>query len=274
MAQWDKISSSGNVEDRRGNTFSPAVGVGSLGAVVLLGIMLFSGGGSSADIQSLLEQLSGTGGATTSQGEFKDTQNYKGFAEKVIGSNNDVWKKELAKQGISYNAPKLVLFRNATESACGVATSDIGPHYCPNDQTVYLDETFFAELTGRFGAKGGDVAEAYVMAHEIGHHIQNVRGTFGKFDTSDNKTSVKVELQADCYAGVWAGGVSSEGIISEKEIDQAIDAAGAVGDDRIQKAATGSVNPETWTHGSSAQRKQWFLTGFKSKDATVCSTIN
>jgi uncharacterized protein len=270
MAQWDKIESSGNVEDRRGNKFSPAVGVGSLGAVVLLGIMLFSGGGSSADIQSLLEQLSGTGSNTTSQGDFIDTKNYKSFAEKIVGSNNEVWKTELKKSNITYDEPTLVLFRNATNSACGGASSDIGPHYCPNDKTIYLDETFFDELTTRFGAKGGEVAEAYVIAHEIGHHIQQENGTFGAVNTRDNETSILVELQADCFAGVWAGTVSAQGIITQAEVSQAIDAAEAVGDDRIQKKTTGYTNPETWTHGSSVQRKAAFLEGYKAKTYKSC----
>jgi predicted metalloprotease len=278
MANWDKIQSSGDVEDRRGDSRGVATGVGGIGAILLMGAVLFFGGNGNIDpqqVQNLLDQLQQTQGqTTTTNGEFEDIKKYKEFAQKVIGSNNEVWTKELAKQNIQYKEPRLVLFRGVTKSACGGATSQVGPHYCPTDKTVYLDETFFEELTTKFGAKGGDVAEAYVMAHEIGHHIQNVRGTFGKFDTSDNKTSVKVELQADCYAGVWAGDVSSEGVISEVEIDQAIDAAGSVGDDRIQKSQGGNVNPETWTHGSSAERKKWFLTGYKTKDAKSCSTIS
>jgi uncharacterized protein len=270
MANWDQIQSTGEVEDRRGS--STVAGLGTVGTIVVIGFILFTGGDSS-QIQGILSQLQEKQ-VNGVQSDFVDTKNYKGFAQKVIGSNNDIWKKELAKQGKKYIEPKLVLFRGATLSGCGGATSDIGPHYCPNDQTIYLDETFFEELTTRFGAKGGDVAEAYVMAHEIGHHIQKIKGTFANVDTSKNTNSVKVELQADCYAGVWAGDVSSEGIISEKEIDQAIDAAAAVGDDRIQKASTGRINPETWTHGSSAQRKQWFLTGYKSRDSLSCNTIS
>jgi uncharacterized protein len=270
MADWDKIQSSGNVEDRRGST--SVAGLGSIGAVVVVGIFMFASGASGSQIQSFVtNQLQG-GGATT-QGEFVDTKNYKAFAQKIIGSNNEVWKKELAKRGVKYVEPKLVLFRGSTESGCGGATSDIGPHYCQVDQTLYLDETFFEELKSRFGAKGGDVAEAYVMAHEIGHHIQKLNGTFTKANTSNNATSVKVELQADCFAGVWAGDVTSEDVITPPEIDQALDAAAAVGDDRIQKASTGSVHPETWTHGSSADRKKWFTTGYTSKDSTACNTI-
>jgi uncharacterized protein len=273
MANWDKIESTGNVEDRRGSG-GAIVGAGSLTTILILGFMLLTGGGSSADVQNVLDQLSNTSSVSSTEGEFVDTKKYKEFAQKIIGSNNDVWKAQLAKKGEKYVEPKLVLFRGNTQSGCGGASSQIGPHYCPTDQTVYLDETFFEELKTRFGAKGGDVAEAYVMAHEIGHHVQKVRGTFAKVDTSVAANSVKVELQADCYAGIWAGEISQEGIISESEISQAIDAAEAVGDDRIQKSQTGSVSPETWTHGSSAQRKEWFLKGYKSKDANTCNTVN
>jgi uncharacterized protein len=265
MADWDKITSSGNVEDRRGSSILP--GIGGIGTIIVIGFMLF-GGGDSAQIQSLLSQLQSPD--QSSQTEFEDTNNYKEFSSKVIGSNNEVWTKQLSKYRIDYQEPRLVLFRGATQSGCGTATSDIGPHYCQLDQTIYLDETFFDELTTRFGAKGGDVAEAYVMAHEVGHHVQNLTGTFEKVDTRDNQNSINVELKADCYAGVWAGSVSEQGVISEGEVSEAIDAAESVGDDRIQKSTTGRVNPETWTHGSAEERKQSFTKGYKAKDIAVC----
>ena len=269
MANWDKIQSEGQVEDRRGSGVS--TGVVSIGSILLIGAFMFMSGASGSDIQSfVVNQLGNKSAATTSQTPFEDTNNYKGFTQKIIGSNNDVWKKELAKRGEKYIEPKLVLFRGNTESGCGGADSRIGPHYCPTDQTVYLDETFFEELKSKFGAKGGDVAEAYVMAHEIGHHVQRVKGTFAKVDTSVNANSVKVELQADCYAGLWLGNVTAEGVVSEKEIGQALDAASAVGDDRIQKSQGGRVNPETWTHGSSDARKKAFMVGFSTKDSRQC----
>jgi uncharacterized protein len=271
MANWDKIQSEGNVEDRRGSSLGTSIGVGSVGALIVLGIMLFSGSGNATDIQKVLEQLQQTSTQQPSKEVFVDTKKYKEFAQKVIGSTNEVWKKEFSEEGFAYETPKLVLFRGATESACGGADSRSGPHYCPTDKTVYLDETFFEELRTKFGAKGGQVAEAYVMAHEIGHHVQNITGIFGRVDVRDNKSSVKVELQADCYAGVWAGIAREDGIINEVEISQAIDAASSVGDDRIQKSTTGRVNPESWTHGSSAQRKQSFLTGYMAKDNNACN---
>jgi uncharacterized protein len=270
MADWDKIESSGQVEDRRGNQVGTSLV--SLGATLVIGFLMFAGGASPAQIQNVLSQIS-TDMQNTTQGEFVDTKQYKEFAQKVIGSNNEIWQKEITKYNIKYQEPKLVLFRGNTQSGCGIASTQIGPHYCPRDQTIYLDETFFEELTKRFGAKGGDVAESYVMAHEVGHHIQNLQGKFRTNNNSDNQTSIKLELQADCYAGVWAGNIKSQGIISDTEIDQAIDAAEAVGDDRIQKTTGNGVNPETWTHGSSKERKQWFLVGYNSQDSKQCNTI-
>ena len=267
MAFWDKIQSMGNVEDRRGSAIS--TGVGSIGGVIVVGILMFAGGADSSQITKFVtDSLQSQN--TTTQGEFVDTNNYKQFAGRIIGSNNDVWSNEFQAQGLTYQAPRLVLFRGATESGCGGADSQTGPHYCPADSTIYLDETFFEELKKRFGAQGGDVAEGYVMAHEVGHHIQKVLGTFKNVNTRNNQNSVKVELQADCYAGIWAGNVKQDGIITEQEIGQAIDAASAVGDDRIQKATTGTINPETWTHGSSAQRKEAFLKGYQTLDINQC----
>jgi uncharacterized protein len=272
MADWDKIQTDGNVEDRRGSSIGSAVGISGIGAIVVLGIMLLTGGGNVNDIQSIIEGLATQGTQTQQpQGEFQDTKRYKEFAQKVIGSTNQVWAQEFKEENQTYKTPKLVLFRGSTESACGGADSRVGPHYCSGDQTIYLDETFFEELTTKFGAKGGQVAEAYVMAHEVGHHIQNITGVFKQLDVSNNQASVLAELQADCYAGVWAGIVQAEGILKPGEIEQAIDAASAVGDDRIQKKATGRVNPETWTHGSSVQRKEAFIKGFNAKDNNVCN---
>jgi uncharacterized protein len=272
MANWDQVQGEGNVEDRRASSVGAAGGLGVIGTVIVLGLMLYTGGGNASDIGKLLESLSQQGTQQTS-GPFQDTKKYLPFAQKVIASTNQVWNQEFKEEGYKYAEPKLVLFRGQTESACGGADSRVGPHYCPTDKTVYLDETFFEELTTKFGAKGGQVAEAYVMAHEIGHHIQNITGVFSQIDVRDNNQSVKAELQADCYAGVWAGIANTEGVIAESEISQAIDAASSVGDDKIQKSTTGRVNPETWTHGSSVMRKQSFMTGFNGKDNKVCDAI-
>jgi predicted metalloprotease len=216
--------------------------------------------------------------STTSQ--YDGVDNYERFASSVLGSNDALWRSAFERSGKTYQAPKLVLFRDATSSACGGATSDVGPHYCNIDQTIYLDERFFDELTERFGARGGDVAEGYVIAHEVGHHLQDELGTLTSVHSlmqrnpeRQSELSVALELQADCYAGIWAGVMQGQGIIEPDEISQALDAASAVGDDRIQKKITGHVNPETWTHGSSADRKKWFTTGYTEKSIASCDTF-
>lgn len=271
MANWDKITSRGNVEDRRGSRGVGGGISGGLGLLLVLGLFLF-GGGDSQQLDSLISQLE-ENQTTSTQVEFEDTENYRDFAERVLGSNNDLWNEEFTSVDRQYQEPRLVLFRGSTNSGCGFATAKVGPHYCPLDQTIYLDETFFDELSRRFGAKGGDVAEAYVIAHEVGHHVQNIIGTFDRVDRRDNSQSIGVELQADCYAGIWAGRVGSQGILEKGEISEAVDAAEAVGDDRIQASTTGQINPETWTHGSSAERKMWFLQGYESQDPSICNSV-
>lgn len=272
MANWGNISSRGNVEDRRG--FAPvAIGGLSLTGVAIVFLFNFLTGGDVGDAFQMIQQL------PTEQRQGPDTSQYAGedsyevFASTVLGSNNDLWSRTFAQQNQQYIQPKLVLFRTATESGCGTATSDVGPHYCPIDQTVYLDETFFDELTSRFGAEGGDVAQAYVIAHEVGHHAQNLLGRMDGGNYGDNEYSVRLELQADCYAGMWANSIRDKNVLGPNEIEEAMDAAAAVGDDRIQKRATGRVNPETWTHGSSAQRVSWFNKGYESGSLAACNTF-
>jgi predicted metalloprotease len=202
------------------------------------------------------------------------------FSGYVLDDVQDFWRQQFTSQGKTYQKAQLVVFSNSVDTGgCGSATSATGPFYCPGDQRVYLDLGFFNELSGRFDAPG-DFAQAYVIAHELGHHVQNLTGVEPKVRQlqqdapgRENELSVKMELQADCYAGVWAHGAYSEGELESGDIDEALDAAQAVGDDRLQEQATGRVNPETWTHGSSAQRKQWFDTGYKSGDPTSCDTF-
>jgi uncharacterized protein len=277
MADWNKIESRGNVEDRRGVVGSVPVGaLGTVGILLFIGISLFSSSGDPSQIGQLLEQLNSTTnstGANTNDG-------YAIFASQVLGSANDYWKLQLRTLNYQYTQPKLVLFRTATQSGCGGASSDMGPHYCPVDTTVYLDETFFEVLTSRFGAKGGDVAQAYVIGHEVGHHIQHELGTSSKVrrlqaenPDRDNALSVRLELQADCYAGMWVRSIANQGIIEKSEFAQAVDAAQAVGDDRIQKKTSGSVDPETWTHGSSVERRQWLEKGYDATSIESCNTF-
>jgi predicted metalloprotease len=279
MADWGKILSRGNVDDRRGQT-STVVGGVTLTGVALVVIYNLATGGSTQDVlQGLLDLQANSPSAMTTERDttqFAGQDSYEIFTSTVLGSNNDVWQQKLT----SYHEPKLVLFRNATPSGCGTATSAVGPHYCPADETIYLDETFFDELTKRFGAKGGDVAQGYVIAHEVGHHVQNLVGTLAKIQSLEtrypskaNALSVQQELQADCYAGIWANSLKGKNILEQNEISEAIDAAEAVGDDRIQEAMTGQVHKESWTHGSSEDRKRWFETGFSSGDIKSCNTF-
>lgn len=269
MALWDKIASRGHVEDKR-SMIPAAGGIGVTGLALYLLFNVLTGGEISApDVLNQLNELQSPQQVNTDTSAFQGKDEYEEFASTVLGSNNDMWKKNFP----DYVPPKLVLFRTATSSSCGTATSEVGPHYCPLDQTIYLDETFFDELTARFGAQGGDVAEAYVIAHEVGHHTQNITGVMDDLPQT-NDASIKLELQADCYAGLWAHSIRDLQVFENGEINEAIDAAGAVGDDRIQEKVSGYINPESWTHGSSEQRKSWFNKGFESGSVTTCNTFN
>lgn len=273
MALWDKLSSRGSVQDRRGFGPVAAGGLSLTGLAIITAITLLSGG----NIGDVLGQIQNAPVVTQQSynaADFEGADSYEVFASTVLGSANDLWVQQFAKRNMTYEAPMLVLFRGSTESSCGGASSSIGPHYCPRDNTIYLDETFFEELTTRFGAKGGDVAQAYVIAHEVGHHVQNQLGTSDQVSRDgSNEASIKLELQADCYAGLWASSIKDLGVFEQGEILEAIDAAAAVGDDRIQGRSSGRVNPETWTHGSSAERVRWFNIGYASNSMDSCNTF-
>lgn len=284
MADWSKIGSRGNVEDRRGLT--PTIATGGLGLIGIIGIIAFNLlTGGSVDLNQVndalvqLQQLQPA--QTTNQlqpEQFRGADDYEVFTSTVLGSTNDVWGAIFNQTRQTYQHPKLVLFRDATPSACGGATAQVGPHYCPADQTIYLDETFFDQLQQRFGGNTTDVAQAYVIAHEVGHHVQNQLGIFEQMLRQEqqhpdqaNTISIKTELQADCFAGVWAHSLAQDRIIQQGEIQEALDQAAAVGDDRIQQKVEGQINPETWTHGSSQQRVNWFSKGFTTGDPAQCS---
>lgn len=265
MADWDKIQSRGDVEDRRGSVARVAGGV-SLGTIALVALVSYMQTGT-VDVGTILDAVANQP-ASQEQGidtSTPEAQAYRTFASEVLGSTNDTWTQLLAARRVHYTPPHFVLFRSATDSGCGGAYSDEGPHYCPADQTIYLDETFFDELYSRFGGSTGDVAQAYVIAHEVGHHVQDVLGI--------EKPSVQQELQADCFAGVWAYSIKDLGIFQPNEIQEALDAASAVGDDNIQKQTTGRVNPDTFTHGTSAQRVSAFETGFSKGTIQSCSAL-
>lgn len=277
MANWDLINSNGNVEDRRGTTSALAFTGGGGLVVLLLTLGLnYLGINVSPDMVSGVVSSFGSSQVDVQEQppEFRGEDSYEVFTSKVLGSTNDVWSDAFAKNGEQYQVPKLILFRNATQTGCGLASSAVGPFYCPNDYTLYLDETFFEELKNRFGGSAGEVAQAYVIAHEVGHHVQNLEGLFRQGNPTTQHGAIEIELQADCYAGVWAYSVNKSGVFSPGEINQALSAAAAVGDDNIQEKTEGRVNPETWTHGSSEQRTSSFNKGFETGQPGVCVDLN
>ena len=275
IMQWEGRRQSNNVEDRRGSDSGKKLiaGGGILGIVILL--LQYFGGETGQMIAPVLEQFNQTEQTqTTNTQELTAEQKKIGeFVATVLADTEDVWEKIFSQNGLgSYERPKLVLFTSTVSSGCGNATSATGPFYCPADHKLYMDMSFFEELRTRFGAKGGDFAIAYVMAHEVGHHIQTLLGTSqkvrqaqqGKSKAYANKLSVAQELQADFYAGVWAH--HNKKYLDADDIDEAISAAHAVGDDAIQKRMQGYVEPDSFTHGTSEQRKKWFMKGYETGD--------
>jgi uncharacterized protein len=275
--KWIPGYQSANVEDRRG---SPG-GRGrlGLGAVIILVILslIFK-----RDFLSLAGGLAEDGsGADTGTPPISTPaeDSTKQFVSFVLDDAQKSWAEAFSRSGEQYQDARLVLFRDGIQSACGFAQSATGPFYCPGDSRVYIDLGFYDELRRRFGAPG-DFAEAYVLAHEIGHHIQHLLGTEAEVRRAQernpekaNQYSVALELQADCYAGVWANSAQARGLLEAGDVDEALTAAAAVGDDRIQRMGSGYVNPETFTHGTSAQRASWFKRGFQAGDPKQCRTL-
>jgi predicted metalloprotease len=266
------------VQDRRGRSVGGiAAGGGGLAAIVALLFALLGGGGGGGggvpDLDEILGQLNApaSGGEDVVEGTGGPADDeMEDFMRAVMNDTQAVWTELFAADGLTYEPTQLVLFSGAVDTGCGRATSAVGPFYCPADRLAYIDFDFFVELRNRFGAPG-DFAQAYVIAHEVGHHVQNLLGA-GVGQRSSNEDSVRIELQADCYAGVWANSVFEEGDLEEGDLEEGLAAASAVGDDRIQEQAGVDVNPETWTHGSSEQRVEWFRTGFESGDPDSCDT--
>jgi predicted metalloprotease len=255
-----------------------AIGGGGIGVVIISIVIYLCGGG---DVRQLLDSL--TGGGTQVEQQQPQQPNQPGkpsaskdeqekFARLVLGSTEDAWRQVLQQQARrQYRAPRLVLFSGQISSACGYASSASGPFYCPGDQKLYLDFDFFQELAREFKAPG-DFAQAYVIAHEVGHHVQNLVGTMGRAGNS-NDASVRLELQADCYAGIWANYAQKKGQLEVGDLEEGLRAASAVGDDAIQKRTQGYVVPESFTHGSAKQRSEWFTRGFQSGDMRQCETF-
>lgn len=272
--KWQGRRQSDNVEDRRGMSTGGKVvaGGGAIGIIILL-LNLF-GGETGQNIGNLLEQTQTQQTTTqTEQRELTQEEKVVGeFVSTMFADNEDTWQKIFQENNMEYRFPKMVMFTDAVETACGSASAASGPFYCPGDEKVYMDLAFFNELQTRFGAKGGDFAIAYVIAHEVGHHIQTVLGTSNKVrqlqskmnQVQGNKLSVALELQADFYAGVWAR--YNQQNLDADDIDEALSAAEAVGDDAIQERMQGHVEPESFTHGTSEQRKYWFMKGYKTGD--------
>lgn len=272
--RWGGLRGSGNVEDRRSLGGPMMIGGGLIGIIALV-INLLSGG----DVD--LSQIQQQGGAPMSQQEQAAQEELAQFVSVILAETEDVWNNVFQQQGSDYPEPTLVMFNRTTQSACGYASSASGPFYCPGDQKVYIDLSFYNELKNRFGA-GGDFAMAYVIAHEIGHHIQTVTGTSEKLDRlrerlskeDFNKYSVALELQADFLAGVWAHHEQKlKNTLEPGDIDEALQAATAIGDDRIQMESQGYIVPESFTHGTSQQRAYWFKRGYETGDITKGNTF-
>jgi predicted metalloprotease len=272
---WQGRRESSNVDDRRGiGGGGIAVGGGILGVIALIVNYLMGGSG---DTQLPLPNQNQPISAQEKAAQDSQAK----FVKVVLAETEDVWKEIMSQAGKQYREPTLVLFSGVTQSACGNASSASGPFYCPGDQDLYIDLSFYNELKNRFGAPG-DFAMAYVVAHEVGHHIQYLLGISDKMERlrqqlsegEYNKYSVRLELQADYFAGVWAHYEKGKGILEAGDVEEALNAANSIGDDRLQRESQGYTNPETFTHGTSAQRMYWFKKGYETGDINQGDTFN
>ena len=280
--KWGNQRQSENVEDRRGMSVGRGIGFvgGGIGSVVIVIVALFLG----VDPRELLQQMPTSSSVAPSgappQGAPQEDP-LKNFVSVVLADTEDTWKELFRAGGRTYAEPKLVLFSGAVESACGYAEAAVGPFYCPADQKVYIDLSFYRDLRERFHAPG-DFAEAYVIAHEVGHHVQNLLGISNKVQAAQQRASesqakalsVRMELQADCLAGVWAHHADrSRHVLEAGDVEEALNAASQIGDDRMQMRARGYVSPESFTHGSSQQRARWFNRGLEAGTTKSCDTF-
>lgn len=281
---WKDGRRSTNVEDRRGRRVSAPVVGGGIGTIILAIVVTLLGG----DPSVILDQANNDPSSRAPQtqqypqtGQPPANDQMADFVSVVLADTEDTWSDIFRQSGGTYRKPKLVLFSDAVESACGFARSAVGPFYCPRDQKVYIDLSFYRDLKTKYQAPG-DFAQAYVLAHEVGHHVQNLLGTSDKVQrlqsqvskAEANQLSVMLELQADCYAGVWGNRAQrSRQILEQGDIEEALSAASGIGDDRLQEQARGYVVPESFTHGSSAQRVRWFQRGIQTGDPQQCNTF-
>ncbi|MBR3123549.1 MAG: neutral zinc metallopeptidase [Prevotella sp.] len=277
---------SSNVEDRRGMSTATKAGIGGLGGIIMIALFTLLGGGNLGDVVTNVVQQGGLGTVQEEQmdgqREFtEEEQQLAKFSRQVLASTEDVWAKVFQQMGRKYQPPTLVLFTNRVNSACGTASSAVGPFYCSGDQRLYIDLSFFTTMKQQLGADG-DFSYAYVIAHEVGHHVENLLGTLGQAHqqmsrtdkVSANKISVRLELLADYYAGVWAHYDDQEyNSLEAGDVEEAIDCAQKIGDNYLQKKAQGYVQPESFTHGTSAQRMKWLSLGIKRGDMNV-TTFN
>ena len=278
--RWTPGGSRGNLEDRRGQRAGiGGKGMGLGGGIILLvlslifGQNLFDGGGGPGPVTTTAD------GSVGPVSESPEEARLVEFVNFVLNDAQSVWATVLPRHGERYRDTRLVLFRDVVQSGCGVAESAMGPFYCPADEKVYIDLGFYDALDNRLQA-GGDFAQAYVLAHEIGHHVQNILGTNARVrqlqesrPAAANELSVRLELQADCYAGVWGHSTGERRLLESGDIEEGLGAAAAVGDDRIQRSSRGTVNPESFTHGTSEQRMRWFRRGFESGNPESCDTF-
>jgi len=274
--RWLGRRESSNVEDRRGMSPKGIAG-GGIGVVVIAIVVWLLGGDPTSVLQNLQTNQQTTNSNYIESAEDKELAK---FVSVVLAETENIWHDIFKEKGSTYREPKLVLFSGSVESACGLAGSSTGPFYCPGDEKLYIDLSFFNELRTRFKAPG-DFAMAYVIAHEVGHHIQNLTGIMEKMENlrarlsqeEYNKYSVRLELQADFYAGVWAHYTQQKDLLESGDLEEALNAASAVGDDRIQKSSQGYIVPESFTHGTSEQRKEWFYKGFTTGDINKGDTF-
>jgi len=281
--RWQGRKQSENIEDRRGSRLSRGAGLGGIATVVVVLIALYTGQDPTSLLQNV-EQMTGGGQAQVEQGPYKESaaeaqlREFTGF---VLADTEETWNTLFAAAGRQYVEPTLVLFSGAVESACGQAESAVGPFYCPGDQKVYIDLSFYEDLQARLGA-GGDFAQAYVIAHEVGHHVQTLLGISERNqaarrqagEVEANALSVRQELQADCFAGIWAYNADrSRQLLEAGDIEEGLNAANAIGDDRLQRQSQGYVSPDSFTHGTSEQRGAWVRRGFSTGDRNQCDTV-